>query len=157
MSSQVSKENTTLAILNSINYHMRVTDAHMLNEKQEQEDVCIAILQYLWEQFRGEVGPCSSAQHAGVDSYRLCLTIHRKNQICALKIFFTVAALLFIPAVWHSHNESGEDRNQEQTPPTWSSSKQQFTFSLWLSGQGRLLIVAPWPALVTYLHNTEWK
>lgn len=85
MSSQVSKENTTLAILNSINYHMRVTDAHMLNEKQEQEDVCIAILQYLWEQFRGEVGPCSSAQHAGVDSYHLCLRIHCKNLICALK------------------------------------------------------------------------
>lgn len=32
-----------IAILNSINYHMMVVDTHMLNKRQEQEDVCNVI------------------------------------------------------------------------------------------------------------------
>ena len=43
-------------------------DTHTLNKKQAQENVCIVILQYLWEQFRDEVNPYSSAEHNHVDS-----------------------------------------------------------------------------------------
>lgn len=43
-------------------------DAHTLNKKQAQEDVCIVILQYLWEQFREEVNPYSSAERTHVDN-----------------------------------------------------------------------------------------
>ena len=38
------------------------------NTKWVQEDVCIVVLQYLWEQFRVEVNPYSSAERARVDS-----------------------------------------------------------------------------------------
>lgn len=94
-------------------------DAHTRNKKQAQEDVCIVILQYLWAQFRDEESPCSSAQHTHVDSDGLLkkFVAEINHAISKKKKSLTVAAVLLKPAVWHSYDESEEDRNQEHLPP----------------------------------------
>lgn len=75
------------------------------------------ILLYLWERFTDTVDPYSSADE--------CRPRWGRSVSYIAKIkhgILSAAALLFIPAAWHSYNESAEDHNQELTPPTWFSS-----------------------------------
>lgn len=56
-------------------------DTHTLNKTQVQEDESIIVLQYLWEQFRDEVDPFSSAERTHVDNDDLSLNMPNKSNM----------------------------------------------------------------------------
>ena len=120
--------------------------------------MCIVILQYLWEQFRDEVNPFSSAEHTHVDSEDFPFKyISQKSKMPFRKLSLWQLFYSYLLTDIHTMSQGRTATKNKHLPPdilhlssnSHTLSVAQGDYCFWLWHLGLLWFSLLWPALLT--------